>query len=30
MSQQKYVTGLLKENGMLASKLVATPIEQNH
>ena len=30
MSQQKYVTNLLKETRMLASKPVATPVEQNH
>lgn len=30
ISQKKYVTDLLKETGMTTSKLVATPIEQNH
>ena len=30
ISQQKYVTDLLKETGMLGSKPVATPIEPNH
>ena len=30
ISQQKYVIDLLKEAGMIASKPVATPIEQNH
>ena len=30
ISQQKYVIDLLKETGMMASKPVATPIEQNH
>ena len=30
ISQQKYVTELLKETGMMAGKPVAIPIEQNH
>ena len=30
ISQQKYVIDLLRETGMMASKSVATPIEQNH
>ena len=30
ISQQKYVVDLLGETGMMASKPVATPIEQNH
>ena len=30
ISQHKYVIDLLKETSMMASKLVATPIEQNH
>ena len=30
ISQQKYVVDLLRETGMMASKLVATLIEQNH
>ena len=30
ISQQKYVIDLLRETCMMASKLVATPIEQNH
>ena len=30
ISQQKYVIDLLRETSMMASKLVATPIEQNH
>ena len=30
ISQQKYVIDLLKETSMMASKPVATPIEQNH
>ena len=30
MSQQEYVTDLLKETGMMASKPTGTPIEQNH
>ena len=30
ISQQKYVIDLLRETGMMASKPVATPIEQNH
>ena len=30
ISQQKYVIDLLKETGMMASKTIATPIEQNH
>ena len=30
ISQQKYVIDLLRETGMMASKPIATPIEQNH
>ena len=30
LSQRKYVLDLLRETGMLACKLVATPIEMNH
>ena len=30
ISQQKYVIDLLRETSMIASKLVATPIEENH
>ena len=30
ISQQKYVIDFLRETGMIASKPVATPIEQNH
>ena len=30
ISQQKYVINLLRETGVMASKPIATPIEQNH
>ena len=30
ISQQKYIINLLRETGMMASKPVATPTEQNH
>ena len=30
ISQQKYVIDILRETSMMASKPVATPIEQNH